>query len=595
MSLFKTYVRVLTYLNREKKTSFLICSANIILALITIAEPILFGRVIDAITEKTDIIVTLTIWVCFGLFHIIAYVLIARSADRLAHRRRLAVLTESFERIIAMPLIWHQQRGTSNALHTLLRAVDSMSTIWLDFMRQHLSTLVALFVLIPIAFNMNWRLSTVLVVLAIIYVLIARLVMQKTKDGQAAVERYHHNLFQHVTDSISNVSIVQSYNRIKEETSILYQHTSDLLKAQNPVLNWWALASGLNRMASTISIVCVLLLGAFFITTNQLRIGEVVAFVGFAQLMISRLDQMSGFINLTVSSRAKLQEFFAMEDSTLHSKEPENLPSLQNVKGTIQFHQVTYKFPNSSQGVFNISFEIKKGQTVAIVGPTGAGKTTLMNLLQRIYEPTFGHISIDGINIRSVNRESLRKSLATVFQDAGLFNRTIHDNISIGKETATDEELYEAAKIAAAHDFILKKADCYNTIIGEQGCQLSGGEKQRLAIARAVLKNAPILILDEATSALDVETEARVKNALDCISHDRTTFIIAHRLSTIRNADVILFLEQGHLIEKGSFQELIDKGGRFYKLLKASGLSINQSGTDEKDENIFPLHEAMAS
>lgn len=173
--------------------------------------------------------------------------------------------------------------------------------------------------------------------------------------------------------------------------------------------------------------------------------------------MISRLDQMSNFINLTISSQAKLQEFFAMEDSTFQSKEPENLPSLQNVKGAIQFHHVTYKFPNSSQGIFDISFEVKTGQTVAIVGPTGAGKTTLINLLQRIYDPTLGHISIDGINIRSVNRESLRKSLATVFQDAGLFNRTIHDNISIGRTTATNEELYEAAKIAAAHDFILKK------------------------------------------------------------------------------------------------------------------------------------------
>ncbi|WP_019218796.1 glucan ABC transporter ATP-binding protein/ permease [Bartonella florencae] len=595
MSLFKTYVRVLTYLNREKNASLLICSANVILAIITIAEPILFGRVIDSIAEKTGTVLTLTIWVCFGLFHIIAYVLVARSADRLTHRRRLAVLAESFQRIIAMPLIWHQQRGTSNALHTLLRAVDSMSTIWLDFMRQHLSTLVALFVLIPIAFNMNWRLSTVLVVLAIIYILIAHLVMRKTKDGQAAVECYHHNLFKHVTDSIFNVSTVQSYNRIKEETSILHQHTSDLLKAQNPVLNWWALASGLNRMASTISIVCVLLLGAFFVTIGQLRVGEVVAFVGFAQLMISRLDQMSNFINLTVSLQAKLQDFFEMEDSTFHINEPKNLPSLQNVKGAIQFHHVTYKFPNSSQGVFDISFEVKTGQTVAIVGPTGAGKTTLINLLQRVYDPTFGHISIDGINIRSVNRESLRKSLATVFQDAGLFNRSIHDNISIGRTTATDGELYEAAKIAAAHDFILKKTDRYNTMVGEQGSQLSGGEKQRLAIARAVLKNAPILILDEATSALDVETEARVKDALDCISQNRTTFIIAHRLSTIRNADIVLFLEQGHLIEKGSFQELIDKGGRFYELVKASGLTINQPKIKEKGKKVIPLHEAMAS
>ncbi|VEJ45514.1 Beta-(1--_2)glucan export ATP-binding/permease protein NdvA [Bartonella vinsonii] len=186
--------------------------------------------------------------------------------------------------------------------------------------------------------------------------------------------------------------------------------------------------------------VCVLLLGAFFVAKGQLRVGEVVAFVGFAQLMISRLDQMSNFINLTVSSQAKLQEFFAMENSTFHINKPENLPSLQNVKGAVEFHHVTYKFPNSSQGIFDISFEVKTGQTVAIIGPTGAGKTTLINLLQRVYDPIFGHISIDRINIRSVNRESLRKSLATMFQDASLFNHSIYNNISIGRANATDEE-----------------------------------------------------------------------------------------------------------------------------------------------------------
>lgn len=594
VSLFRTYVRVLSYLNQEKNAFLLICTANITLAIITIVEPILFGRVIDTIADKSDILLTLSVWMCFGIFNIIAYVLVARGADRLAHRCRLTVLEKSFARIISMPLIWHQQRGTSHALHTLLRATDSMSSIWLEFMRQHLSTFVALFVLVPVTFKMNWRLSIVLMVLAILYILIARLVMQKTKNGQAAVEHYHHSLFKHITDSISNVSIVQSYNRITEETSALHQHTNNLLRAQNPVLNWWALASGLNRMASTISIVCVLLLGAFFVIKGQLSVGEVVTFVGFSQLMIGRLDQISGFINLAVSSQAKLQEFFDMEDSTFQTNETANLASLLNVKGAIQFHHVTYEFPNSSQGVFDISFEVKVGQTVAIVGPTGAGKTTLINLLQRIYDPTVGYISIDGININSINRESLRKALATVFQDAGLFDRTIRDNISIGKTGATDEELYEAAKMASAHDFILKKSKNYDTLVGERGSQLSGGERQRLAIARAILKNAPILILDEATSALDVETEIRVKNAIDCISENRTTFIIAHRLSTIRNADLVLFLDQGCLIEKGSFQELINKDGHFYKLLKAGGLTINQPATKEKDDNIIPLRKAIA-
>lgn len=594
MSLFKTYARALSYLGAEKKASFSICLANIVLAVITIAEPILFGRVIDAIAEKSGIVSTLTLWVSFGVFNIFAYVLVARGADRLAHRRRLAVLTESFERIISMPIAWHQKRGTSNALHTLLRATDSMSAMWLDFMRQHLSTIVALTVLIPTAFAMDWRLSMVLVVLGIVYVAIARLVMQKTKEGQAAVERHHHKLFEQVSDSISNVSVVQSYSRIIQESKTLRDHATNLLSAQNPVLNWWALASGLNRMASTISMVVVLLLGAFLVAKGQLRVGDVVAFVGFAQLMIGRLDQISTFINLAVSSRAKLEEFFEMEDSTLAAAEPENLPELSNVKGAINFDHVTYEFANSGQGVYDVSFNVEAGQTVAIVGPTGAGKTTLINLLQRVYDPAAGHIEIDGTDTRTISRASLRKVLATVFQDAGLFNRSIRENIAIGRADATETELYQAASAAAADEFILAKSDGYDTSVGERGSHLSGGERQRLAIARAVLKNAPILVLDEATSALDVETEARVKDAIDAVSQNRTTFIIAHRLSTVRNADLVLFMDHGRLVEQGSFNELATKNGRFTSLLKAGGLTIDQPATKANINNVIHLHESKA-
>ncbi len=501
-----------------------------------------------------------------------------------------------------MPLSWHQKRGTSNALHTLIRATDSLFTLWLEFMRQHLTTVVALVALIPVAMTMDMRMSMVLIVLGVIYVMIGQLVMRKTKDGQSAVEKHHHKLFEHVSDTISNVSVVQSYNRIASETQSLREYAKNLENAQFPVLNWWALASGLNRMASTLSMVIVLLLGAYFVTKGQMRVGDVIAFIGFAQLMIGRLDQISAFINQTVTARAKLEEFFEMEDATADRQESQGATDLENVKGDIVFDNVTFEFPNSGQGVYDVSFEVKPGQTVAIVGPTGAGKTTLINILQRVFDPAAGRILIDGTDTRTVSRRSLRHAIATVFQDAGLFNRSVEENIRVGNENATNEMVHAAAKAAAAHDFILAKGNGYDTVVGERGSQLSGGERQRLAIARAILKDSPILVLDEATSALDVETEEKVKQAVDDLSQNRTTFIIAHRLSTVRSADIVLFMDKGHLVERGSFDELAARGGRFSDLLRAGGLQLEdkcekaakEEGAEASNVMPFPVKGSAA-
>ncbi|KAB2714506.1 glucan ABC transporter ATP-binding protein/ permease [Brucella intermedia] len=590
MSLLKIYWRAMEYLAVEKTATITMCVASVLVALVTLAEPILFGRVIQAISDKGDIFSPLAMWAALGGFNIVAAVFVARGADRLAHRRRLGVMIDSYERLITMPLSWHQKRGTSNALHTLIRATDSLFTLWLEFMRQHLTTIVALATLIPVAMNMDMRMSLVLIVLGVIYVMIGQLVMRKTKDGQTAVEKHHHKLFEHVSDTISNVSVVQSYNRIASETQSLRNYAKNLEKAQFPVLNWWALASGLNRMASTFSMVVVLVLGAYFVTKGQMRVGDVIAFIGFAQLMIGRLDQISAFINQTVTARAKLEEFFQMEDATADRQEPQDVSDLAEVKGDIVFDNVTFEFPNSGQGVYDVSFEIKPGQTVAIVGPTGAGKTTLINLLQRVFDPAAGRITIDGTDTRTVSRRSLRHAIATVFQDAGLFNRSVEENIRVGREDATSEEVHAAARAAAAHDFILAKSDGYDTVVGERGSQLSGGERQRLAIARAILKDSPILVLDEATSALDVETEEKVKQAVDDLSHDRTTFIIAHRLSTVRSADLVLFMDKGHLVESGSFDELAARGGRFTDLLRAGGLKLEDKATKViEGSNVMPF------
>ncbi|RWA70732.1 glucan ABC transporter ATP-binding protein/ permease [Mesorhizobium sp. M1C.F.Ca.ET.193.01.1.1] len=572
MSLLQIYFRALGYLAADKKRVALICGANVALAAIAILEPILLGRVIGTISEKGAVFSTLVVWAALGAFNVIAFVLVMRGADRFAHARRSEVLCQSFERVITMPLAWHHQRGTSNSLHTLLRAVETLFSLWLEFMRVHLSTAIALVLLVPTALAMDIRMSVVLLGLGVLYVGIGRIVMRRTKSGQTAVERHYHTVFAHVTDSVSNVAVLQSYNRIGHETATLKRYVKDLLDAQNPVLDWWAVANALNRLSSTISMMIVLSIGAYLVTRGQLRVGDVVAFTGFAGMLIARLDQMSAFANQISEARAKLEDFYRLEDSAVDTAEPDGLRELTNVTGHVRFEDVSFEFANSGHGIEDVSFEVPAGKTVAIVGPTGAGKTTLINLLQRVFTPSSGRILIDGIDTRTVTRKSLRHSIATVFQDAGLLNRSIEDNIRVGRADASNDEVHAAADAAAAQDFILSKSGGYDTVVGERGGQLSGGERQRIAIARAVLKDAPILVLDEATSALDVETEDRVKEAIDELRRDRTTFIIAHRLTTVRDADLVVFMDKGKVVEYGGFTELSLRNGRFAALLRAGGL-----------------------
>jgi ATP-binding cassette subfamily B protein len=320
--------------------------------------------------------------------------------------------------------------------------------------------------------------------------------------------------------------------------------------------------------------VAIFGVGAWLAQHGRASLGEIVSFGGFAGLLIARLDTLSGSISGIVRNAPALKAFFELVDERPGSPDMPDARPLGRIRGEIEFERVSHWIAaDADLGLFDVDLKVPAGATVALVGHSGAGKTTLMALLQRLRDPDVGEIRIDGRDIRQVKLASLRQAMAVVFQDAGLFNRSVADNLRLARPEASDAELKAALHAAEAWEFVKEKPGGLDYVIGERGQLLSGGERQRLAIARAILKDAPILILDEATSALDTVTEAKVKQALDTAAEGRTTFIIAHRLSTVMDADLILVMERGRIVERGTFASLVAKGGRFAEMAQAARLT----------------------
>ncbi|MGC1587100.1 MAG: glucan ABC transporter ATP-binding protein/ permease [Rhodomicrobium sp.] len=572
MGIGRVYLRALGMLSSERMLAFSLVFAGIAIAVVQLAEPVLFGRVVDALSKGGQAFPIIGLWAVLGLFNIIASAALAVMADRLAHRQRLAALSQAFERAITLPFSYHAEQGSGRVVGILLAGSDQLFALWLSFLREHLTAIASVVLLIPAALSIDKRLAALLAVLALFYFLANYIVIKRTHGGQANVEQYHQNVFGRVGDVIGNVMIVQSYTRLMDETSALRSLMADLLRAQYPVLTWWGMLTVLTRTSATVAMVAVFAMGAVLAERGEVSVGEIVAFVGFANLLISKLDQLSSFVARVSLQAPSLASFFGLLDTAGGTIERPGAVPLENVEGRVKFENVTFCFPRSRQGVFDLSFEAVPGETVALVGPTGSGKTTTLALLQRLRDPQEGRVLIDGMDIRDATLASLRQSVAVVFQDAGLFNRSIAENIRVGRPAATDAEIETAARLAEAHSFICAKPGGYEFVIGERGIALSGGERQRIAIARAILKNAPILILDEATSALDNETEAKIKRALDAVRRGRTTFLIAHRLSTAADAQKILVMEHGRIVEAGSYAELARAGGVFQRLVRAGNL-----------------------
>src|SRR5579871_573619 len=336
-----------------------------------------------------------------------------------------------------------------------------------------------------------------------------------------------------------------------------------------PVLSWWALVTVITRASTTITILTIFTVGIVLHEQGLTTVGEIVMFVSFATMLIQRLEQVVSFINNVFMEAPRLTEFFNVLDAVPAVRDRPGAVDPGRLSGLVEFSDVSFSYDGKRPAVEDLSFTALPGNTIALVGPTGAGKSTAIALLHRAFDPQSGFIKVDGMDVRGLTLTALRRNIGVVFQEPLLFNRSIAENLRVGKPDATDEELRLAAARAQALEFIDRANHGLDTNVGERGRMLSGGERQRLSIARALLQDPPILILDEATSALDAVTEAKVNAALDEVMKGRTTFVIAHRLSTIRNATRILLFDNGRVIESGTFDELVAKGGRFAELARA--------------------------
>jgi glucan exporter ATP-binding protein len=586
MEFFRVYGRVIGLLKDERGLAILLALTNIAVAGLQFYEPVLFGQVIDLLSNArnkpseyvwSEALRLLGLWAAVGLGGIAANILVSLQADRMAHRRRLAAMARYFEHVLLLPFAFHNTQQSGRLIKIMLTGVDHLFGIWLSFFRENLATFVALFIMLPLSLFMNWRLGLLLIVLIVFFVVTNAWIVSRTQVLQHKVEDFHSELAGHAGDALGNIHLIQSFVRLGAEAGHLNRIIGQTLDAQFPVLNWWALLSVLTRAASTVTVIAIFMLGTWLYIHGEATVGEIVSFMGFATMLIGRMDQAAGFVSRIFFQMPALADFFRILDTRSSVPDRPHAKNIGRAKGEVEFDNVSFSYDGRRPALVHFSLKVEPGKTVAMVGPTGAGKSTTLSLLHRMWDPQEGAIRIDGVDHRDITLESLRSNIGVVFQDSTMFYRTIAENLRIGKPDATQAEIEQAAKLAEAHDFILRQPHGYDTMVGERGATLSGGERQRLAIARALLKNPPILILDEATSALDAVTEARIQKALKVLMAGRTTFVIAHRLSTIRDADTIVVFEHGRAVEIGGYRELTQKGGAFARLVATQQAGIESA------------------
>ncbi len=480
-----------------------------------------------------------------------------------------------YNKIIKYPIRFYDENKTGELMAKITNDVSMLQATLNSFFVLTKDIIQSL-IYLGFLFYLNWQLSLIIIMMFVITGTILKRFSIPIRKAQKRIVENISDITSFLQETLSGIKIIKIFVKENSEINKFKQLTYDTYARNMKAVRLIAFQKPINELLGIVGVIVVILFSGYQMLSGKITISDFGLFIIIATLVykpLKQLGDMNQSLQSAITSGTRIFELIDLpsEPEIFHIKK--NMMDLKEVKGEVQFRNTYFEYKENELILKKINFKAKPGEIIALVGHSGSGKTTIGNLIPRFYELKSGQLYIDGINIKNITIESLRKHIAMVPQDTFLFNGTIKENIAYGNNEATPEEIMEAAKKAHAHNFILRLKHKYDSLVGEKGVMLSGGEKQRIAIARAILKNPKILILDEATSALDTKSEIMVQEALDNLMKNKTTFMIAHRLSTIKNADKILVMENGEILQTGTHKQLIrNKKGLYYQLCFAQNL-----------------------
>lgn len=565
----ETLSRVWHYVKQQKIGLFFSIFFVIASTFLSLAGPYMIGHIIDDYIMKKDIDGTIRLGILLAVIFSVASILTWLQTYVMIHVAMKTIRTlrlELFQKLQTLTLRFFDQRALGDLMSRVTNDIDNLNTALAQSVTQIVSSILTVIGVSIAMFTLSWQLAIVTLIIIPLIVFTTKQIIKRSSKNYAARQRDLGKLNGYIEEMITGSEVLTLFGREQQTIDTFHQQNENLRNSAQRAEITSGLLGPINNFMNNLGLAIVIGTGAFLAVKSIVTVGIIAAFVTYTRQFFRPLNQLSNLLNTFQSAIAGAERVFEILDEPSEVADKPNAIKTASLKGDVVFKQVSFSYEPNKPVLKNIDFHAKAGETFALVGPTGSGKTTIINLLTRFYDVDQGEILIDGHNIEHYQMATIRQRVGVVLQDTYLFSGTIRENIRFGKLDATDEEVVEAAKIANAHHFIKYLPAQYETPVQAGGVNLSQGQRQLIAIARAILENADILILDEATSSVDTQTEVDIQKGLQHLMQGRTSFVIAHRLKTIENADQILVIQQGEIVEQGNHQELMQQQGIYRHL-----------------------------